>query len=291
MKKINLILWGLSAAMAGSLVASAQDAPAAPSIPMVLQIIREYVKPYKGGMAHDKTESAISAAFAKAKFPYYYVGLTSMSGPARGLYLTDYNSFADWEKGNKIVEKNPTLNAEVEKASAADGELLESVDTGVFTYDADLSYHPHADISHARYMELTVFIVKPGHAKDFEKLTKMVKAAHEKGGTSAHWATFEAAFGREDGTYIALTSATSMSEIDTDFMDYKKFGEAMGEEGMKKLDELYGATVTSSHSELFSINPRQSYVNPDWIAADPDFWKPKAAAAAKPAADKKDAKP
>ncbi len=91
-------------------------------------------------------------------------------------------------------------------------------------------------------------------------------------------------------TYIILTSLKSMAEIDTDFMDGKKWAEALGKEGMKNLDELYGATVTSSHSELFSVNPRQSYVNPDWIAADPDFWKPKATAA-KPAADKKEAKP
>jgi hypothetical protein len=290
MKKINLILWSLSAVMAGSLVASAQDAPATSSIPMVLQIIREYVKPYKGGMAHDKTETAISAAFAKAKFPYYYVGLTSMSGPARGLYLTQYSSFAEWEKGNKIIDKNPTLNAEVEKASVADGELLESVDTGVFTFDADLSFHPHADISHARYMRLIVFQIKPGHSMEWEKLVKLVKAAYEKAGTSAHWAMFDAAFGRESGTYIALTADNSMSEIDNSMTDDKKWAEAMGEKGMKDLEELSASGMVSMRTELFSINPRQSYVNPDWIAADPDFWKPKATAA-KPAADKKEAKP
>jgi hypothetical protein len=290
MKRINLIVWGLSAAMAGSLAASAQDMSSTSSIPQVLQIIREYVKPYKSGMAHDKTETAISAAFAKAKFPAYYVGLTSMSGPARGLYLTNYASFAEWEKDNKIVEKNPTLNAEVEKASVADGELLSSVDTGVFTYDADLSLHPHADISHGRYMELSAFQVKPGHRKDWEKIVKMVKAAHEKAGTSAHWAMFEPAFGREDGDYIVLTSLKSMADIDNAFMEDKKWGEAMGENGMKELDELFAATVSSSHSELFSVNPRQSYVSPDWIAADPDFWKPKATPA-KPAAESKESKP
>jgi hypothetical protein len=289
MKRINLILWGLSAAMAGSLVASAQDMSSTSSIPQVLQIIREYVKPYKGGMAHDKTEGAISAAFAKAKFPYYYVGLTSMSGPARGLYLTQYSSFADWEKGNKIVEKNPTLNAEVEKASVADGENLTSVDTGVFTYDADLSYHPHADVSRAHYMELTVFKIKPGHTDDWEKMVKLVKAAYEKAGSSAHWAMFDAAYGAESGTYIALTSDKSMSEIDTGMMENKKWAEAMGKEGMKELDDLSASGMISMRTELFSINPRQSYVNPDWIAADPDFWKPKAAA--KPAADKKESKP
>jgi hypothetical protein len=44
---------------------------------------------------------------------------------------------------------------------------------------------------------------------------------------------------------------------------------------------------------LFSVNPRQSYVNPDWIKAEPDFWKPKsmAAPAAKAAMPEKKATP
>jgi hypothetical protein len=214
----------------------------------------------------------------KAKFPAYYVGLNSLSGKSRALFLTQYDSFATWEKDNKIVDKNPTLAGEIERASVADGELLDSVDSVVYTYDEDLSYHPHADISQARYMEITVFHIRGGHREDFEKLTKMVKEGHEKAGTSAHWATFEIAYGTEDGTYIVLSGDKSMADIDTGFSEGKKFRDAMGDEGMKKLDELFAATVDSSRSELFSINPRQSYVSEDWIKADPDFWKPKSAA-------------
>jgi hypothetical protein len=49
------------------------------------------------------------------------------------------------------------------------------------------------------------------------------------------------------------------------------------------------ASVDYSRSELFSINPKMSYVSDEWIKADPDFWKPKPIAkpAAKPAADEK----
>jgi hypothetical protein len=36
---------------------------------------------------------------------------------------------------------------------------------------------------------------------------------------------------------------------------------------------------------LFTFNPRMSYPREEWIKADPEFWKPKAAAA--PAAKKK----
>ncbi len=66
-----------------------------------------------------------------------------------------------------------------------------------------------------------------------------------------------------------------MSVIDDGFMGQKKYMEAMGgEEGMAKLDTLFGAAVDTSHSEIFAVNPKQSYVSDDWIKANAAFWKP-----------------
>jgi hypothetical protein len=286
--KISSVLLGLSLAAVGSSLAAAQDAAPTPSVPMVLQITREFTKPYRGGAAHDKTESAFITAMTRAKYPVYYVGMDSMSGKSRALFLTRYASFAEWEKDNKMVDKNPSLGAELERASVADGELLDAVDSVVYTYDADLSYHPHTDLEHHRYEEITVFHVRPGHHKEWHEVVKMVKDANEKGGTSSHWGMYEIAYGTEDGTYIALSGDESMADIDKGFAESKKFVEAMGgEEGMKKLDDLFGSAVDSSRTELFAINPKQSYVSEEWIKSDPNFWKPKAAAdaaAAKPAA-------
>jgi hypothetical protein len=283
MNKISPILLGLSLAVAGSSIAAAQQ-PA--SMPKVLQITREFIKPYKSGAAHDKTESAFLTAMTKAKFPAYYLGLDSLSGKSRALFLTGYDSFDTWEKDNKLVDKNPALAAELERASVADGELLDEVDSGVFVFSEDLSYKPHADISHARYIEITEFHIRLGHTGDWHKLTKLYKEAQEKAGTSAHWATYEAAYGANDGTYLSISGDESMANIDNGYgEDSKKFAAALGEEGMKQLDKLYGETVESANTQLFSINPKQSYVSEDMIKADPDFWKPKPAAkpVAKPA--------
>jgi hypothetical protein len=60
------------------------------------------------------------------------------------------------------------------------------------------------------------------------------------------------------------------------FAHNKDFMSAMGEEGMKKLDELAAASIESSESNLFALNPNMSYVPGQWIKTD-DFWKPKAA--------------
>ncbi len=285
MKFMSYGLVGLSLAVAGGTLAAAQAASTS-SLPRILQITREYIKPYKAGAAHDKTESAFIAAEAKAKFPVYYVALNSESGRSRALFLTHYNSFAEWEKDNKIIDTNAALSAGFERAGLADGELLDELDSYVFTYDEDLSYHPHDDLQNHRVYQIAVFQVRLGHRHEWEELVKMVKDANEKAGTSAHWGMYEIAFGEDDGTYIALTGDPSMSAIDTGFAENKKFVDAMGgADAMDKFDKMYGDCVESSHTELFTVNPKQSYVSEDWVKADPSFWKPKPAAAeaAKPA--------
>lgn len=187
----------------------------------------------------------------------------------------------------------------MERAGIADGDLLDSLDSVVFTYDADLSYHPHADITHARFMELTVFHVRSGHTKDWMDLSKMYQDAVTKIDPSAHWAMFDLVFGGENGTYVAISARSSTAEIDQGMEAGKKFMDALGgPEAMEKFDKLYGDAVDSMRSELFSINPKQSYVDETFIRADPDFWKPKAAApkapstaTAKPASPAAAAKP
>ncbi|HEY0794941.1 MAG TPA: hypothetical protein VGD64_04095 [Acidisarcina sp.] len=288
------ILCAVSLALAAaSVTPSTTAAQDAPTMPKVLQITREFVKPYKGGAAHNKTESAFIQAATKAKFPAHYVALNSMSGKARALFITSYSSFAEWGKDNDLVTNNKTLAADFERASVADGALLDSVDSGVFTYDEDLSYKPHADLSHARYMEISVFHVRPGHAKEWYDLAKMVKEGHDKAGDSAHWGMFEIAYGADDGTYLAFSADASLADIDTGYSENKKWRDAMGDEGMKKLSEVSAKILDRSESELFSINPAQSYVSDDWVKSDPKFWKPKpmAASAPKPAMKDKKATP
>jgi len=286
--KLTPVLLGLSLATVGASLAPAQDA-ASTSVPRILQITREYTKPNKGGAAHDKTESAFVTAMNRAKFPAYYVGMNSMSGKARSLYMTRYTSFAEWEKDNDIAAKG-ALAADIERSSLADGELLEEVDSGVYSYEEELSFHPHNDIQKHHFYQLFAFHVRPGHEKEWHELVKMVKDAHEKPGDSAHWGMYRLMFGGEGGTYVALSGDPSMSAIDDAFTGRKKYIEALGgEEGMEKADALFGAAVDTSHSELFAVNPKQSYVSADWIKEDATFWKPKTAApkaqadAAKPA--------
>jgi hypothetical protein len=289
MKIARPILLALALAIASSLFAAAQEASGPPK---VLLIQREFIKPGKAGAIHDRSEANFVQALSRAKWPTHYLALNSLSGKSRALYLTGYASFDAVQKDNDALEKDPVLGSQVDKLMTLDGELLDSTDQFVLYYDPDTSYRPESDLSHARYLEVSSFVVKPGHDHEWEEIAKMVIAAHQKGGTSAHWATYEMAYGGGD-EYVILSSDKSMADIDQGFAEGKQFEAAMGEDGMKKLRELTSSAIESSDSQLFAFNPRQSYAPDDWIKADPEFWKPKpmAAPAPKPAAPAKPANP
>jgi len=290
MNKVSRCLVGLSLVVGCSSTVLAQgNAP----VPKVLQITREFTKPGKAGMAHDKTESLFVQAMEKAKWPTHYLGMTSLSGKQRALFLTDYASFEAWEKDTLAVAKNTTLANALERAGVVDGELLDSMDQGVFIYREDQSLRPMADISHQRYLEISAYHVRPGHIAEWNELVKMVKAAYETGVPGSHWGMYEQKYGGDGGTFLVLTSRKTLAEVDQAPQMDKQFAAAMGEAGMKKFTELVASSIESSQHQLFAFNPKMSYVEESWIKADPDFWKPKAPAApaAAPAAGEKKAKP
>jgi hypothetical protein len=292
MNKFSRSLLAVSLGVTCSCIVAAQDKP---SIPRVLQITREFTKPGKAGVVHDKAESAFVQAMARAKWPTHYIGMTSLSGKQRALFLTQYESFEAWEKDSAAVAKNTTLSASLDRAGMADGELLDSIDQGVFVFNEELSLRPRPDLSPMRYLDISAYHVRPGHSKDWNELVKMVKSAYEKAVPEAHWGVFAQFYGGDGGTYLVLTARKSLSEVDRGFLDSKQFQAAMGEDGMKKLNELVAVTIESSQHNLFAFNPHMSYVADEWIKSDPDFWKPKAAAmpaaTAKPAAEDKKVKP
>ena len=280
-------LLGLSAGvcllMSGIGTVSAQvpandmDAPA-----KVLVIDREFTKPGKGGGIHEKGESAFINALTAAKWQSHYFAAKSLSGRPRALFFFQYPSFEAWEKDNHAADKNPTLGAALDRASVADGELLNDFDQGVFTYDPDLSLHTEGGIVHSRYFEISQYKVKPGHRAEWQELVKLYIKGFS-GIPTANWATFESYYGADNGgMYLSITKMTSLAEDDASMNDDAKFAKAMGADGMKKVRELTAACLESQSTNLFEFKPAMSYPSEEWIKADP-FWKPKAAAPKKAA--------
>ena len=260
----------------GGLGVAAQDMT---SPPKVLSIYREFVKPGKSGMPHEKAESAFVQAMTRAKWPTHYLTVTSLSGKPRALFLTRYDSFEAWEKDALATQKNEALSAALDRAAVADGDLLSDADASALLYKEEYSLRPQVDIPHMRYFEISLYRVRPGHDADWDSIAKMVMAAYEKI-PDAHWATYRAVYGQEGNTYVVFTPMKSAAEIDKGFTQDKQFMSAMGEEGMKKFSELLAGAIESSQHNLFAFSPKMSYPPDEWIKADPEFWKPKPSPAA-----------
>jgi hypothetical protein len=278
MKKLFVLSAGFCLFAGGAGVVSAQVPADMAGPPKVLVIDREYTKPGKDGAVHEKSEGAYVSAFAAAKWPTHYFAAKSLSGRPRALFFFGYPSFEAWEKDNHSMDRLPSMAATMDRINVSDGDLLTDFDVNVFTFDPDLSLHT-GDIVHSRYFEISTYKVKPGHRAEWLELVKLYVKGFSNIPT-ANWATFESYYGADNGgMYISITKMTSLAEDDASMNDDKKFADAMGAEGMKKVRELTAACLESQATNLFEFSPKMSYVSDDWIKADP-FWKPKASAAA-----------
>jgi hypothetical protein len=288
-KKLFFIAFGAMCLLFSTTVAFAQEKSTTPP-PKVLTVSREFLKPGKNGSTHEKSESAFVQAFRRANWPTHYLAVDSVSGKTRALFFTGYDSFEAWEKDALAVEKNAALSAALDRAGVADGDLLNETDTSAWVFNPEQSLNPDVDIPHMRYFDIEVFQIKPGHGHDWDEVLKMVIAAYQKI-PNMHWAAYDNVYGGTNEAHAYFTPLKSASEIDHNLTTSKDFEAAMGEDGMKRLGELMAASVESVQENLFAFNPRMSYVSDEWIKADPDFWKPKAAAAPmKKATDEKPAK-
>ena len=246
--------------------------------PNVLVFQREYLKPGKGGMLHERSESAFVRAFADAKYPTHYFALDSMSGASRALFFIPYDSFADWEKDNANQRANKALSTAIDHAQLMDGDLLSSYDSGVATLRPDLSLNK-GQILGTRYFEITTFVVKPGHEHEFEELAHIYIDGFRKVAPDTHWDCFELMYGTiavgypTGSTFIVFNLMKSLAEVDKGTANYKKFADEQGSAGMKKISELSAASIETTSTNLFEINPRMSYPPQEWIDKDPTFWK------------------
>lgn len=248
------------------------QAPGVTEPPKVLVIDREYLKPGKGGSLHEKTEAAFVKALNDAKAPTHYLALDSLSGPQRSLFLLGYGSFEEWGKTEEAEHANATLSAALDQAYIDDGELLSETGTHVYLYHPEMSLHAAVAIEHMRYFELNQYHIKPGHRHEWEELAKLYKSGFEKA-PEVHWAAYESIYGENNGgVWVVINPMRSLDEVDKGMAEDRQLQAALGEAGMKHLAELSSACIESSQTNVFVVNPKNSYSSDDWAKTAPEVW-------------------
>ncbi len=273
---------------AGFVTAAAVHAQSDSDSGKVLVIQREFTKPGRDGAMHEATEAGFIRAVQANKGNIHYIALTSLSGTNRAIFISAYPSLAAVDAERKAMPA--AAAAAMDKAMVADGDALTETGSSIWLRRDDLSTNVSGPPVGMRLMEVSQYVVKPGHVHEFEELAKMyVEAA--KNIPEFHWTAFQMAYGHSDApTFLVFTALKSGAAADAEFGAGKAFADAVGKDGLKKMAELEAASVATEMTNLFAVSPKMSIPTDAQVKSDPDFWKPKAAAttakkpAAKPAA-------
>lgn len=286
MRKLLTLSLGLCVLMGHSNL-FAQEKTAGSGPPKRLQLIIEDVKPGKGA-AHVKSEAAWLATFLQTNVPAYGIGMTSMTGRNEAWFVNIMgDSWADWDKWGKQMESNKVVAAELAKAGAADGELINGSRTIYLSYVPEMSYRPDFKLGEYKFFMVDTVRVKPGHGKEYEDLRKAVNAAHEKANMDEHMLVYYASMGGMGGTFYIfepLKSIASLDEIEKLHDDGSEYQKALGEDFQKMSRDFSQNGLMSVQNDMFAISPQMSYVSENTAKLAPDFWLSKTALAkAKPA--------
>lgn len=241
--------------------------------PKVLRIFREDIKEGRGG-AHEKSESNFMHAAERLNYPAHILGMTTITGPSQVWFLEGNDSFEAIQKTMPMFE-----NSELSGLDALDGELRSGSRSWIAVYRPDLSYHAKEAMEalpKARFFNIAILRVRPGHDADLSEIGRMAVAADEKSGSDQPILTYQLASGGINGTYFLFEPTTSLKGMDGEAERARAMFQSMGDSASKRFLKSVADTLISDEDLLFAINPRMSYVSKEFAAVDPDFWTPKA---------------
>jgi hypothetical protein len=269
----KLVLTSLLVAVAAS--AFAQGVPTMQ--PKFLHIFREQVKAGRSA-DHAKWEAGWPAAYEKAKAPYNYVALASLTGPTEVWYVTTLASQAAYGEMLASESKNPALSTELDRLQKGDGEFLSEGNALQAMARPDLSYGEFPDIALMRFWEITTWRVKPGHDEGFDAAVKAYMSAVKRAGTPSRWRTYQVVAGAPAGTYLIFSSVASFADFDRGAADSETIWKGKTEEEGTTIGKFLTDGLINRVGNRYRLDPVQSYVPKEVRAKDPAFWMPKPAA-------------
>lgn len=269
--------------------------PATPGPPKVLYIVKEDIKPGLMG-AHNKHSAQFARIFRTLGTPNHRIAMVPVAGSENEVvYITGADSFAELESilnntDKKMEAASGSIKTELDSLDKEAPMLHAGMRDMLTLFRPDLSYNPGVDIRTYRYFSISTLRVRPGHDAQFaEYAQKVINAAKKAKVENYHTAIFQVISGSQAGTYLLFRPMKSLSELDDQVG--MKVRAAMGNDERKDLDKEASEVYMSSETSTYAFAPDMSYVDKEFVAADPAFWNPKPAMMAKPKPKKKIAKP
>jgi hypothetical protein len=265
----------LSLACAAS--ALAQTLPT--SQPNFLQIIREEVKPGRAA-DHAAVEAGWPAAFEKAKNPYTYIALTTMTGTNEVWFVVPFQS--QEAMGDSMArEEDAALAPTLARLQKADAEHLVNTRSILAMARKDLSHGSFPEVAKQRFYEITIYRVRPGHERTFAAAAKAYAAGADRSAPGTSFRVYEVMAGMPGPTYLVFSSTAAYGAFDKAMADDEAIMKGATAEERSVFDKFSAEALINSETIRFKLDPVMSYVPASLRAQDTSFWgrKPPAAPA------------
>lgn len=241
--------------------------------PSVLTIYREDIK-FGHSAAHETTEAGWPLAYAKAKSPYTYLGISSITGPNEVWFLAPYANWKALGDNFKQDQSNPALAAELARLGMADAEHVSNARALHLAGRPDLSAGAFPSVAKTRFYEVTFFRVRPGHEQTFEEVARMYATVFAKAAPAGSYRTYQVVAGMPGPTYVVFSSSESLAAHDQGPTMEAALMKAFTPDQLAALQKFSREGLINTESQRFAVNGRMSYVDDATAATDPDFWRP-----------------
>ena len=148
----------------------------------------------------------------------------------------------------------------------------------------DLSFNMPADmdtmermVAESRYVRTTMARVLPGRVADYEAQLKVIKEAMEKADTKNVTAVSQSIAGTEGTVFYITTFRARIGGFDGG----PSLGQVLGPDAFQKYRKALADTVAATETTISHFLPEMSNPPESFLAASPDYWKPKPTALAK----------
>jgi len=215
-----------------------------------------------------------------------WLAMETTYGPGnRVTFISQRHSYADIEKASDVFYAAMLKaygKAATDKMFADFNQCLASSRSEVRRRRWDLSANAPTDpaayaklIADSRWLRTTAVHVKPGQTNAFEAILQDLKAAREKSSPPQLMLVSQAVAGQEGTVYYVTTLQTSMAGFDS----ITPVSQLLGPDGYDKFLKTSAEAVSDTETVINHFLPELSNPPQEVVAAAPDFWTPKPAAA------------
>lgn len=249
----------------------AQQAPVPP--PAILEIYRDTVKPGKmAEYARMEGEAALACARAST---WPYMAIQSITGPQTEVWFMEgFDSYSAVERSGEPFVRNATLAADLNRLMEAKANIAGDSSVVFAHYRDDLSSNVSMVQPKTRFFTVTMVTVRPGHEREFEEIHRTLKFARQRANAADNRVIYQIVSGMPKNIYFIFSAYRTLqiagNSLDPPVDDYST---DVDDSTRSHLDDNSRASIASSETWLFSVNPAISNPAGEWIVDDPEFWR------------------